>query len=51
MTEGNTCIAEPNLEVNSVKDYPSFFFYNDIKTDGTIRNVITLLLVDNKAVQ
>ena len=26
MSGGNTCIAEPNLEDNSVKDQFSFFF-------------------------
>ena len=51
MTEGNTCIAEPNLEVNSVKDYLSFFCQSNTRGDDAIRNAIALLLDGNKVVQ
>ena len=42
MSGGNTCIAEPNLEDNSVKDQFSFFFFwlkvlkNNVWSDDTL---------------
>ena len=48
MSEGNTCIAEPNLEVlpltYAIKDYFSFFLLkildNDVRSDEIIGSII-----------
>ena len=48
MSEGNTCIAEPNLEIlpltYAIKDYFSFFLLkildNGVRSDSTIRSII-----------
>ena len=55
MSDGNTCAAEPSLEVlpfdDSVNDQFSFFLLkvlnNDVKNDDTIRSVIVLLSDEN----
>ena len=55
MSDGNTCVAEPTLEVlpfdDSVNDQFIFFLLNvlnnDVKNDDTIRSVIVLLSDEN----
>ena len=52
MSEGNTCIAEPNLELlplhNAIKDYFSFFLLkildNDVSCDDTTRSTIAFAI-------
>ena len=47
MAEGNTCIAEPNLEVLPLKDH--FFLSkkildNDVRSNDTIRRILTFVI-------
>ena len=51
MSEGNTCIAEPNLEVlplTKCNKGPVSFYQkildNDVRSNGTIRSIITFAI-------